>query len=48
MRHAGGYDDYITSRNINLDASFAFLTICWFGSTKDKTRLALHNGCGAS
>lgn len=35
MRHTGRYDDYIAGRDINLDASFALLTIYWFGSTKD-------------
>lgn len=47
MRHASRYNNYITSRDVNLDTSLAFLTICWFGAAEDKTRLALHNGCGA-
>jgi hypothetical protein len=37
MRHSSRYDDYIAGRDFNLDATFAFLTIYWFGSTKDKT-----------
>jgi hypothetical protein len=48
MRYTRRYDNYITGRDVYLNASLAFLIIGGFGPTKDKPRLALHNGCGAS